>query len=291
MADPWTEHPAGRTVLDEASESMGRDVVAGCRDDSALETTEFVQPAILACDVAGFRVLQASGLGAPVGVGGHSLGEFAALVAADALTLTEALDLVVARGRAMQRAGQEQPGTMTALIGVGTEEGSAMCDEARDGDVLLVANENSPVQVVASGSVPAIERLETLAEGRKVRAIRLRVAGAFHSPLMEPAVAEIIRRLDDVELRAPSMPIAENVAGELVEDPNELRSLLQRHVVSPVRWESCVRSLAAAGARSFHEAGPGDVLTRLVRRTVPDLSTTAIGTPEDAAALVAQRGA
>jgi [acyl-carrier-protein] S-malonyltransferase len=287
MADPWTEHPAGRTVLDEASESMGRDVVAGCRDDSALETTEFVQPAILACDVAAFRVLQASGLGVPVGVGGHSLGEFAALVAADALTLTEALDLVVARGLAMQRAGQERPGTMTALIGVGTEDGSAMCEEAREDDVLLVANENSPVQVVASGSVPAIERLEALAKGRKVRAIRLRVAGAFHSPLMEPAVAEIIRRLDDVELRAPSMPIAENVAGELVEDPNELRSLLQRHVVSPVRWESCVRSLVAAGAETFLEAGPGDVLTKLARRTVPELSATTIGAPEDAVALVA----
>jgi [acyl-carrier-protein] S-malonyltransferase len=288
MADPWTQHPAGRTVLDEASEAMGRDVVAGCRDGSALESTEFVQPAILACDVAAFRVLQASGLGAPVGVGGHSLGEFAALVAADALTLTEALDLVVVRGRAMQRAGQERPGTMTALIGVGTEDGSAMCEEARVGDVLLVANENSPAQVVASGSVPAIERLEALAKGRKVRAIRLRVAGAFHSPMMEPAIADIIRRLDDVELRAPTMPIAENVAGELVEDPNELRSLLKRHVVSPVRWESCVRSLAAAGAETFLEAGPGDVLTKLAKRTVPELSATAIGSPEDAASLVAQ---
>jgi len=283
MADPWVGHPAGRAVLEEASEAMGRDVVAGCRNGSALDTTEFVQPAILACDIAAFRVLQDSGLGMPVGVGGHSLGEFAALVAADALTLAEALGLVVVRGEAMQRAGRERPGTMTALLGLGTEDASAMCDEAREGDVLLVANENSPVQVVASGSVPAVERLEALAKGRKVRAVRLRVAGAFHSPLMEPAVAEINRRLDDVELRAPTVPIAENVSGELVEDPSELGSLLQRHVVSPVRWESCVRSLAAAGAETFLEAGPGDVLTKLARRIVPELGATAIGAPEGAA--------
>ena len=285
MADPWTKHPASRAVLDEASEAMGRDVVGGCRDEAALETTAFVQPAILACDVAAFRALQSSGLGRPVGVGGHSLGEFAALVAADALTLAEALGLVVVRGEAMQRAGRERPGTMTALLGLGTEDASAMCDEAREDEVLLVANENSPVQVVASGSIAAVERLEALAKARRVRALRLRVAGAFHSSLMEPAVAEINRRLDDVELRAPTVPIAENVAGELVEDRDELRSLLKRHVVSPVRWESCVRALAAAGADTFLEAGPGDVLTKLGKRIVPELGATAIGAPEDAATL------
>jgi len=283
MADPWIGHPAGRAVMAEASTAMGRDVVAGCHDIAALATTGFVQPAILACDVAAFRVLQASGLGAPVGVGGHSLGEFAALVAADVLTLHEALDLVVVRGAAMQRASEQRPGTMAALLGVGTEEASVLCDEARGEDVLLVANENSPVQVVASGSVPAIERLETLAKERKVRAVRLLVAGAFHSPLMEPAVAELNESLNRQEFREPAFPIAENVSGRLESDPMALKTLVMRHVVSPVRWESCVRAMAAAGASSFYEAGPGGVLTKLAKRIVPTATAVAVGTPDAAA--------
>lgn len=265
---------------------MGRDVIEGCHDPDALSTTTFVQPAILACDVAAFRVLQSAGLGAPVGVGGHSLGEFAALVAADALTLTEAVELVVVRSEAMQLAGEERPGTMTALLGVGVEGASAMCDDARGDDVLVVANENSPVQVVASGSVPAIERLEALASDGKVRAVRLQVAGAFHTPLMEPAVAAIREGLDALDLRAPTVPIAENVSGELVRDPAELRVLLERHVVSPVRWEPCIRSLSGAGATTFLEAGPGHVLTKLARRIVPDATATAVGSPEAASEAV-----
>ncbi len=281
MADPWTEHPAARAILDEASSSMGRDVVAGCHDPSALATTAFVQPALLACDVAAFRVLEAEGASF-VGGAGHSLGEFAALVAADVTPLGDVLDLVVVRGAAMQRAGEERPGAMTALLGVDTEDAVALCDEARRDDVLVVANENSPAQSVISGSVPAIERAEALAKERKVRAIRLPVAGAFHSPLMEPARAAIDERIDRVAFSPPRFPIAENVAGALVSDPDELRASLKRHVVSPVRWAPSVRALADAGATSFLEAGPGDVLTKLMKRIVPEASARAIGSPEEA---------
>jgi [acyl-carrier-protein] S-malonyltransferase len=283
MADPWIGHPASMATLDEASAAMGRDVVAGCHDDEALATTEFVQPALLACDIAAFRVLEAEGVSV-LGVAGHSLGEFAALVAADVLSLANALDLVVVRSTAMQRAGEEQPGAMTALLGMGPDSAAALCDEARGDDVLVVANENSPVQVAISGSVPAIERAEALAKDRKVRAIRLNVAGAFHSPLMEPARAAIDERIDAIAFTAPRFSVAENVAGELVSDPDELRSLLRRHVVSPVRWESSVRAIAHAGATSFLEAGPGDVLTKLMKRIVPDAAARAIGTPEEARA-------
>jgi [acyl-carrier-protein] S-malonyltransferase len=283
MADPWVEHPAAKAILDEASESMGRDVVAGSREEAALATTEFVQPALLACDVAAFRVLEAEGVPF-VGVAGHSLGEFAALVAAGVVALGDALDLVVVRGAAMQRAGEERPGTMTALLGVGAEDAAALCDDARQDDVLVVANENSPAQAVLSGSVPAVERAEGLAKERKVRAIRLNVAGAFHSPLMEPARAAIDERIDAIAFSAPRFPVAENVVGALVSDHAELRSLLKRHVVSPVRWESSVRALVDAGATSFLEAGPGDVLTKLMKRIVPDAAARAIGSPEDARA-------
>jgi [acyl-carrier-protein] S-malonyltransferase len=287
MADPWTTHPAGMAVLEEASEAMGRDVVAGCHDQDELATTEFVQPALLACDVAAFRILQAEDL-TFVGAAGHSLGEFAALVAADALSLPEALGVAVVRGSAMQRAGEERPGTMTALVGVGAHDAAALCDDARGDDVLLVANENSPTQVVISGSVAAIERAEALAKERKIRAIRLNVAGAFHSPLMEPAVAPIVDALEDVKIRAPRFPIAENVTGALVSDPEELRVLLGRHVVSPVRWERCAQALATAGAATFLEAGPGDVLTKLAKRVVPGATAISVSAPEDAMAVAAR---
>jgi [acyl-carrier-protein] S-malonyltransferase len=285
MADPWVGHPAGRSILQEASDAMGRDIAAGCHDDDALATTEFVQPALLACDVAAFHVLEAEGV-APVGVAGHSLGQFAALVAADVVSLTDALDLVVARGAAMQRAGEERPGAMTALLGVGAGDATSLCDEVREGDELVVANENSPAQVVISGSVAAIERAETLAKERRIRAVRLPVAGAFHSPLMEPARAAIDERIDAIVFAAPRCPVAENVAGALVSDPDELRSLLKRHVVSPVRWASSILALGGAGADAFLEAGPGDVLTKLMKRILPHAAALAVGSPEEARAAV-----
>jgi [acyl-carrier-protein] S-malonyltransferase len=283
MADPWIEHPAGKATLDEASASIGRDVVVGCRDQASLATTDFVQPALLACDVAAFRVLEAEAISF-VGVAGHSLGEFAAFVAAGVLSLADALDLVVVRGAAMQRAGEERPGAMTALLGVGTEDAAALCEEARQSDELVVANENSAAQVVLSGSLSAIERVEALAKDRRIRGIRLNVAGAFHSPLMAPARAPIDERIDAIPFASPHLPIAENVAGALVSDAAELRSLLKRHIVSPVKWESSVRALARAGASSFLEVGPGDVLTKLMTRIVPDAAALAIGSPEDARA-------
>jgi [acyl-carrier-protein] S-malonyltransferase len=283
MADPWTGHPAGKAVIDEVSVSMGRDVVAGCRDATLLAATGFVQPALLACDVAAFRVLEAEGASF-VGVAGHSLGEFAALVAGDVVPLGDALDLVVVRGAAMQRAGEERQGAMTALLGVDAEDAAALCDEVRGDDVLVVANENSSAQSVISGSVSAIGRAEGLAKERRIRAIRLPVAGAFHSPLMESARAVIDERIDAIAFSAPRFPIAENVAGALVSDPEELRSLLKGHVVSPVKWASSVRALAGAGVTSFLEAGPGDVLTKLMKRIAPDAAAHTIGSPEDARA-------
>jgi len=286
MADAWTGHEAGRAVLDEASAAIGRDLVEGCRDVVALSTTDFVQPAVLACDVAGFRVLGSFGV-AFVGTAGHSLGEFAALVAAGVLSLADALAIVVIRGRAMQDAGERRPGTMTALLGVGTREASALCDEARGGDILLVANENSPQQVVISGSVPAIERAEALAAERRIHAVRLRVAGAFHSPLMEAAVEPLAAAIDAAEFGAPSFPVATNVTGGLVTDPRELRALLKRHVVSPVRWERCAQALAEGGAETFVEAGPGDVLTKLAKRVVPGARALAVGSVEIAEAVAA----
>jgi [acyl-carrier-protein] S-malonyltransferase len=289
MADPWVDHDLSRTVIDEASAAMDRDLVQGCRDEGALATTDFVQPALLALGVAAYRVLGSLGV-RPVGAAGHSLGEFAALVAAGVLPLAAALELVVVRGRAMQSAGLARPGTMTALLGVGTDTAAALCDEARGDDVLLVANENSPQQVVISGSVAAIERAEAIASERRIRAVRLQVAGAFHSPLMEPAVEPLSAAIDAVVFSAPAFPIAANVTGELADDPETLRGLLKRHVVSPVRWERCAGALAAAGAETFVETGPGTVLTKLAKRVVPGARAVSVGSPDEAAAVASSLG-
>jgi [acyl-carrier-protein] S-malonyltransferase len=286
MADPWLEHEAGRAVLTQASEALGRDVVTGCHDETELASTDFVQPALLACDVAAFRILEAEGASV-MGVAGHSLGEFAALVASGVIELDTALDLVVVRGRAMQEAGRERPGTMTALLGVDAERAGELCDAARGDEVLIVANENSPQQTVISGSVGAVERAERMAADQRIRAVRLKVAGAFHSPLMEPAVTPLSEAIDRSSFQAPRFPVAANVSGELTWDPEELRELLRRHVVSPVRWEGCARSLAAGGADTFVEAGPGDVLTKLAKRVVPDARAVSVGNPAEVAAFVA----
>ncbi len=283
MADPWASHPAGAAVLTEASDAMGRDVASGCHDEAALATTEFVQPALLACDVAAFRVLEAEGLSVVMGVAGHSLGEFAALVAADSITLPDALRLVQIRGTAMQRAGEERPGAMAALLGVGTDDAEALCAEVRGDDELVVANQNSPAQSVVSGDVAAVERLEDVAKGRKVRAVRLPVAGAFHSELMRPAAGPVLDALAEIEVRDPTIPVAENVTGELVTDAARLRDLVGRQVMSPVRWETSVRNLIAAGATTFVEAGAGDVLTRLMKRIDPAVRAVAVGSPEASA--------
>ncbi|HEX6843541.1 MAG TPA: malonyl CoA-acyl carrier protein transacylase, partial [Actinomycetota bacterium] len=156
--------------------------------------------------------------------------------------------------------------------------------EARGTEELVVANQNSPAQSVASGDIAAVERLESVARARRIRAVRLGVAGAFHSELMRPAVQPVLDALDEVELRDPAVPLAENVTGELVTDAVRLRTLVGQQVVSPVRWETGVRNLLAAGAEALLEAGAGDVLTKLLKRIDPDARGVAIGAPEAAVA-------
>jgi [acyl-carrier-protein] S-malonyltransferase len=290
MADPWLEHPEGASVLETASEVLGLDVAAACRDEDRLETTEFVQPALLACDVAAFHVLRASGVHAGAAAG-HSLGEFAALVAADAMHLQAALEVVRIRGRAMQEASDRAPGTMTALIGPTAEEAEALCLGARGEGVLAVANENAPNQHVLSGSLDAIERAEDEARRRRARAIRLKVAGAFHSPMMAPAIGSIREILARTEIRRPRFPVVANVTASIVDDPETIRELLARHVVSPVRWDRSTRVLAEAGFGIFVEAGPGKVLSRLAARALPGVHAVAIGGPADVAAFASRPAA
>ena len=282
MADPWLSHDAGRAVLQEVSAVWGRDVAAVCRDESALTTTELVQPALFACDLAAFRVLEAEGARFSAAAG-HSLGEFVALVAAGAVDLAPAFEVVLERGRAMQEASGAGAGAMTAIIGLAQEDAAEVCRVAGRGDVLEVANENAPKQIVLSGSLAAIERAEGAARSKGAKAIRLKVAGAFHSPLMRPAVDRVREAISRLHFREPRMAVVPNASGRPTTEPSAIRDLLSRHLVSPVRWERSIRALEEAGVTAFVEAGPSDVLSKLAKRIVPGSAVMTAGTPEEAA--------
>ncbi len=285
MADPWLSHAASAAVLERASEALGFDLPAACRDGAQLERTEIVQPAMFACDLAAFAVLTERGI-EPVAAAGHSLGEYAALVAAGALEFDPALEALRERSLAMGEASAARPGAMTALVGLSPDAAADVCAVAGRGDVLTVANENSPKQTVLSGTLEAIERAEDLARTRGARPVRLQVAGAFHSPLMAPALPRVRAAVARLSFEAPRFPVVPNVSGRPTSHPLALRDLLSRHLVSPVRWERSMRALAALGADTFVEAGPGDVLGKLAKRCVPGARVVSVGTPDEAAELV-----
>ena len=280
MVDGWAAHPAAKDVIAEASEVMGQDLVELGRDEQALKRTDVVQPVTLACELAAWAVLDSQGVDVAAAAG-HSLGEFAALAAAGVITNRGAFETVRIRGAAMQLASDSGGGAMAALMGVTVEEAQAICAEAAQGDVLLVANENSPLQTVLSGSAAAVERAAALAKERtaKAKAIRLPVAGAFHSPLMEPARQEVEAAIAGLAFAAPRFPVIPNGTGVPTADPDELRAQLLKHLVSPVRWITTMASMQALGVDKLVEAGPGNVLVALAKRCVPDLPAESFNSP------------
>ena len=286
MADPWLTHDAGRSLFDECSDVLGYDVADACRDEERLGRTDVVQPALFVCASAAFRVLEAEGI-RPTVVAGHSLGEYAALVAAGAIDFAAALRAVAERGAAMQEAAEASPGAMTALLGLAPDEAADVCRIAGRGDVLAVANENSPSQTVLSGTVAAIERAEELARSRRVKAVRLKVAGGFHSPLMQSALPRVRAAIAGLEFRPPRVRVIPNVSGRPTSTPQELRDLLSRQLLSPVRWSRTMEAIAASGVDLMVEAGPSDVLTRLARRSIRDIRAVAVGNPAQARELLA----
>src|SRR5438876_2719789 len=240
MADPWQGHPVGREILERCSAIVGWDVVETSRDPKALKRTDTVQLTVFACDLAAFEVLKAEGVGCNVAAG-HSLGEYAALVASGAVALEPGLAALAARATAMEKASFENPGAMTAIVGLSLREAMEVCEVAGRGDVLAVANENSPKQTVLSGSLTAVERAEELARSRGGKAIRLSVAGAFHSPLMSSAVQPVREALSRIHFERPAFPIIPNASGKPTTQPLVLRDLLSRHLISPVRWDASMQ--------------------------------------------------
>ncbi len=289
VADRW---PAARAVFDQASEVLGLDLLDLCRNGpaEALVRTDVQQPAILAVGAAIHAALVAADRAPATGVCagfGLSLGEFTALTLLGALSLEDALFLVRERGLGMQEASEARPSGLTALrCDLATAE--AVCDAARGrtGGVIGVANVNAPDQMVISGDLPSLDAAEEEAKARGVRRpARLPVAGAFHSPLMEPGARRLERALDRVEVRRPVAPVVCNVTGRETSDPAAIRENLIRQVTSPVRFVDCVATARRLGARATLEVGPGRVLSGLVRRIDGDLVTHGVDAAADLDAL------
>ncbi len=271
-----------KDVYNIANKQLGFDVTALCFEgpQEDLTKTQKCQPALFATSLAAFVVFKrmAPSSLSPVAAAGLSLGELTALAAARAFSLEDGFYLVKARAEAMAECAAHHKGAMLAVIGLGAEAVEAIC---RDSGA-VGANYNAADQVVLSGTVEAIDKAEALAKAQHAkRAIKLDVAGAFHSPLMQPAADVFKRALASVRLRAPAFAIISNVTGKPVTDPAQIQDLLVKQIVSPVRWESSMRAALAAGATHFIEFPPARVLTGLLRRIEKSATGFAVDEPED----------
>jgi [acyl-carrier-protein] S-malonyltransferase len=282
-ADLIDRSPEVAALFRAGSDLVGRDLGRLVRDgpEEELSRTDMSQVAIFLHSMAVLTLLERR-LGGPppaAAAAGLSLGEYSALVFAGSIEPEEALRVVALRGRFMQEAAEAVPGAMVSILGPELPHVEALVNEARGDDVLAVANWNSPTQVVVSGAVAAVERLEGLARSRGIRkTVRLKVAGAFHSPLMAPAAEKLGRELAPLTIREPRVPFIPNRAGQVVTDPEAIRRCLVEQVTGSVMWTPTVRTLGASGVTRAVEAGPGSVLAGLARRTLPELPVTSIGT-------------
>jgi [acyl-carrier-protein] S-malonyltransferase len=238
--------------------------------EEKLKQTEFTQPAIFLHSVALFESLGIK----PDMTAGHSLGEFSAIVAAGAMTFEDGLKLVSLRGQLMQKAGEENPGSMAAIIGMDDEIVEIICDEATTQTFkpVVPANYNSPGQIVISGDPKAVEEAVELAKGRGCRLAKiLPVSGAFHSELMQPAYDGLKEKLKDVTFRKPECPVYSNYTAKPTIRPEEIAENVLNQLLNPVRWTQTLKNMHDDGADEFIEVGPGKVLQGLVKRTLKNV--------------------
>jgi [acyl-carrier-protein] S-malonyltransferase len=281
-----------RDAFAEATTALGYDLWALTQEGPAerLNATEYTQPAMLTAGVALWRLWKARGGADPGEVSGHSLGEFTALVCAGALPLGAAADLVRFRGRVMQEAVPAGTGAMAAILGLSDEQVATSCTQAAQGEVVEAVNFNAPGQVVIAGTRSAVERaIEACKAAGAKRAMALPLSVPSHCSLMGPAADRLEARLLDVSLEQPVIRYVSAVDAAVHSQPDDIRQLLVRQLVSPVRWQDTVRALAANGHAQLIECGPGKVLSGLNRRIAkrPDLACLAL---EDRATLAAALG-
>jgi len=269
MGRELAEHFASaREVFEEADAALGFSLSRLCFEGPAeeLQLTANTQPALLAVSVAAARALGEKGI-RPDYVAGHSLGEYSALVAAGSLGLTDALRLVRKRGEYMQEAVPVGQGAMAALLGMDAGTVEEICREAAGDEVVSPANLNSPGQIVIAGHRSAVERAVEMAKGRGARrAVLLNVSAPFHCSLMKPAQDRLAIDLEEVAIHDPQVPLVNNVDAALVRSAAEVRDGLKRQVTSPVRWTDSMLALRKQGVDLFVEAGPGKVLSGLMRQ-------------------------
>ncbi len=280
--------PDARSVFDAIDTALGvglsRIMFDGPEED--LIATQNAQPAILAHSAAVFTIVRTK-LGAAVTAAGHSLGEYSAYVTAGALDAAAAAKLVRRRGELMQKAGEERPGTMAAVLGLPTKEVEAACEEAsQQASLAVAANINAPDQTVISGDPDAVTRAGEACKKRGAkRVIPLKVSGAFHSPLMGPAKNHLQLALERTAFSDPAFPVIANATAEAVKDAGRARRLLADQLTAAVRWVECMQHAARigdeGGGSRFIEIGPGQVLAGLLKRIVPEANVVSLGTADE----------
>ncbi len=281
--DLYEAYPSVRALYARANELLGFDLARlsfeGPPDE--LRRTQVTQPALFVHSYALQGLLRRRGI-RPGMAAGHSLGEFTAFASAGALSFAEGMRLVARRAAAMTAAAERQPGAMAAIIGLDQVLLEKICTALPPGENAVVANINSDQQLIVSGSKGGVETVikAAVAAGAR-RALPLAVSGAFHSPLMEPARAGLAQALAEAPFRAPRVPVYCNVTAQPAQTSGEIRSLLERQLVSPVRWSEQVRRMAADGADEFIEIGAGSVLSGLVKRIAPEVRVCTVSTLKD----------
>lgn len=281
------QFPVAARVFAEADEALGFQLSALCFEgpDDELKLTANAQPAIVATSIAALRVLEQEIGVQPTLVAGHSLGEYAALVAAGALTLSDAVRVVRERGVLMQEAVPVGVGSMAALFGLTAEDVDQVCAEAAQGEIVSPANLNGGGQVVIAGHVDAVRRAITVAKGRGAkRAVELAVSAPFHCPLMTPVAEGLARVLASVSVSPLNVGVIANVTAEVNQDSSRVKGLLVQQVTAPVRWEESMRKLQELGCRVVLEVGPGKVLAGLLKRIIADLPCASFCDPAHLAA-------
>jgi [acyl-carrier-protein] S-malonyltransferase len=277
--------PSAKETIASADRILGVPLSTICFDgpEDALRQTSNTQPAIFLHSIVAAQMITSL---KPDMVAGHSLGEYSALVAAEAISFEDGLRLVRLRGELMQRAGQEQKGTMAAVVGLAPDVVESVCQEASESGVVQPANFNSPGQIVISGSVDGVRKAMELSREKGAKMVKeLVVSGAFHSPLMESAREGLREALDRTTIKDVRIPVYANVTAEPVTRSSEIRELLFRQLTSPVRWEQTVRNMVRDGAVKFVEVGPGKVLQGLAKRTESGVQTAGVDKFSDIALL------
>jgi [acyl-carrier-protein] S-malonyltransferase len=293
MMNAYEAFPVVRDTFAEASMALGEDLWALVENgpDAALSRTVNTQPVMLAADIAVFRAWRAAGGAAPTVLAGHSLGEYAALVAAGALKFADAIPLVRFRASAMQAAVPDGVGAMAAIVGLDVAGMREACREAAQGEIVEPVNFNAPDQIVIAGHAQAVERAIDAARARGARrAVPLPVSAPFHSMLMRPAAEQLATYLAGVAIDMPTLPVIHNVDVSVAHSPDAIRAALAAQAASPVRWVETVRAFAARGVTHIVECGPGKVLTGLAKRIAPEITTLPLNDADAIAAAIAATG-